>query len=451
MIPVPDRDGLPGYLRWALLLVVAAMPLAFGAGSPGLYLPSFAIMLLLSAASWARARFDRSLGRGAPPVPGARWLWAILGLAALQLVRLPSPVLSTLSSASWSFHHLGHDPLEWEPLSVSPGATGRGLYCVSAVFALYAFACREFRSEIWRRRALATLAVAAAALGTVGLVQAASDAPSRMYGMIDVDFQRAWAIRGPYMNLNHFAGYVAMMVPVAVGLAVAGTADFRHLRRRFGLGRALGDASFHRTLQWSAFALFLAVASQAPQSRGGALCLAAGLVALLLFSGHARVVLAATILLGLGALSLLDFSRLAGSFEGRGMNRIGIWKAMLPMLEDFPFFGTGLNTFLVAFQPYQVDFRASYSVTAAHNDFLQVVADLGLLGAVAAAPLAIGLARAMLAARGDALLAAAAAGVAAAAAHALVDYALQVPANAAAFAVLCGVLVAGVGRRRPLP
>ncbi len=450
MIPVSERDGLSGWLRWTLLLLASVMPLAFGAGSPGLYLPAFTIVYLLSAASWVRARFDRSLGRGAPPVPGARLLWAIVALATLQLVPLPPALLGVISPASWAFHHLGKEELLWEPLSLSPGATGRGLFCVGAVMALYAFACREYRSEAWRRRALATLAVAAAALGTVGLVQAASEAPSRIYGVIDVDFQRAWAIWGPYMNRNHFAGYVAMMVPLGVGLAVAGTAEFRHLRRRFGFGRALGDASFPRALQWSAFALYLAVASQAPQTRGGLLCLGAGLAALLLLAGHARVVLTASALLGLGALSLLDFSNVSSAFEGRGMNRLGIWKAMLPMLQDFPVFGTGLNTFLVAFRPYQVDFR-SYWVTAAHNDYLQVVADLGLLGAALAVPLGLGLVRAMLAARGDALLAAAAAGVAGAAAHAVFDYALQVPANAAAFAILCGVLAGGVGLQRRQP
>lgn len=439
------HDGLSAWAKWAVLSVVAVAPLVFGAGSPGVYLPLYALVSLMSAASWTRARFDRSLGRTAPTVPGRRLLLALLALVLLQLVPLPPALLAVVSPGSWAFHHLGQPHQGWQPISVSRAATARGFLSLAGAMALYAFAFREYRSALWRRRAIATLAVAAAALGLAGLVQAASDDPRRLYGMIDVHIERGWGVWGPYLNRNHFAGYVAMAVPLGLGLAIAGSAEVRQLHRRFGLGRALGAPSFPAALQWSAFALFLLVAALAPQSRGALLGLAAGLGALLALAGHSRVTLLAGGVLGVLVLATLDLSSLTGGFEVRGFNRSGIWRAALLMLPDFPVFGAGLNTFLVAFQPYQIDFRGVL-VTAAHNDFLQVATDLGLVGIGLVAGLGYRVLRAMLGARGDILAVAAGAGVASAAGHALVDYSLQTPANATAFAVLCGILMAGAER-----
>ena len=63
----------------------------------------------------------------------------------------------------------------------------------------------------------------------VGLVQAAVGEPRASTACIEPDAD--WAVFGPYVNRNHFAGYVVMAIPLALGFAAE--AALERLRRRW--------------------------------------------------------------------------------------------------------------------------------------------------------------------------------------------------------------------------
>lgn len=61
--------------------------------------------------------------------------------------------------------------------------------------------------------------------------------------------------------------------------------------------------------------------------------------------------------------------------------RYGIWNDSLEMINDRPIFGHGINTYMRVFQQYRTDDKSD--PTYAHNCFIQLTAETGLLGLTA--------------------------------------------------------------------
>ena len=114
----------------------------------------------------------------------------------------------------------------------------------------------------------------------------------------------------------------------------------------------------------------------------------------------------------------------------------------LPLIRDFPAFGSGPGTFYVTFPAYRPEKVVNfYDYT--HNDYAQIAAEtglvgLGLLGLVVAWSLVVALRAQWI--RRDPLMRgmsfACVMGVASILIHSWVDFNLQIPANAVYFMVL---------------
>jgi len=62
--------------------------------------------------------------------------------------------------------------------------------------------------------------------------------------------------------------------------------------------------------------------------------------------------------------------------------RLGLWEDSLKMIQDKPAFGHGLNTFMPLFQEYRQKYKGKFDFgpTYAHNSFIQLTAETGLVG-----------------------------------------------------------------------
>lgn len=442
-----EPDRLAGAVRSALVATLAVAPFASGAVHPPAYVPLLAVCALAGAWALLRSRRSRPRSPTRPDEPGGRLLLGLHALVLLQLAPLPPALLALVSPGSLAAR-AGGAAGAWHPISVSPIDTARGLVFLAAFSLLLVVAARELAEPPWPRRLAAAVATAGVGLTAVGLVQAASDAPGTIYGLWRPAHD--WAVYGPYVNRNHFAGYVEMAFPLAVGLAAEAALGGAPRRRRRWLV-ALADASGQRAVRWAVAAVVTFVGLLACRSRGGLLALAAAAVALGLGLSRRRVlVLLGGSLLVLG-LSLVDHTPLVRAFESRGLvaSRLDAWRDMLPHVTRFPLFGSGLNAFGPAYRPFQTISRYDYWGQA-HNEYLQVLFDTGLLGVVLAAALAWRLLRAALAvASRQPLAAGIVAALAASAAHALVDFNWQIPANAATAIALAGVTLGAAARRSP--
>jgi O-antigen ligase len=116
------------------------------------------------------------------------------------------------------------------------------------------------------------------------------------------------------------------------------------------------------------------------------------------------------------------------------------------VIRDFPLTGTGLNTFGAAMVSYQ-SWTRDLQVREAHNDYLQVIAEGGILlgvpAALALAALARAIRRRFRDGRDDTMTGwvrvGATTGLVAIALQSFVEFSLQMPGNAAFAAVLMAV------------
>jgi O-antigen ligase len=183
---------------------------------------------------------------------------------------------------------------------------------------------------------------------------------------------------GPYVNRNHFAGFAELVLPLALVPLVLGRVR-RERRVVVGLFAILPVA-----------ALFLSA------SRGGIVSFAIQLVVLALFmirrgarakqlfAGAAVLLLASLLVTWLGVGQILQRFSSMQSLEvtsgKRASMRLDTWHIFL----DHPVLGTGLGTLQIVFPPYETLYDGKI-VNHTHNDYLEALAETGLLGGLCCA------------------------------------------------------------------
>jgi O-antigen ligase len=435
---------LSRWLQIVILVLLAVAPLALGAVHAPVFVPLLVAWITVGIASWGLGRWLRAQGVSQPLVPGRRLLVLLHVLVLLQLLPLPPWLLARVSPGSFAFYNdllLAPRPA-WRPIAVSPADTLRGLVFLLALTLLYAAAYRELRDDRARRRVAGTVVLTAFVMTLVALGQAASGS-ARIYGVWQPRYD--WAVFGPYVNKNHFAGYMVMALPLALAFAQDAFAATRAAwaRRKRGW-LALGDPVAQAAIRWVAAAMVLMIGLLSSRSRGGvgAFAIAALVVGARLRQRTALLLSATVAALGLGWVGM---GQVAGTFANRGLlqGRSELWADALPLAARFPL-GDGLNGFGTAYARWQTYERNEW-FGEAHNEYLQALLDLGLPGALLVALAVLLLLRAAWTSAHEGpfeggLLAA----VLGACAHNLVEFNWQIPANAATFAVL-----AGLALRRP--
>jgi O-antigen ligase len=142
------------------------------------------------------------------------------------------------------------------------------------------------------------------------------------------------------------------------------------------------------------------------------------------------------------------------SFAGQDIvSRVNAWRDSLHLAADFPIFGTGVGSYGRAMLVYQTHDRELFYFSA-HNEYVQILAEGGLLLVAAFVLCMVGLVRAvrrrLVRGEDNALLywirAGAIAGIIGMAAQSMVEFSLHLTGNAVLFVVLVALAI-----HRPRP
>jgi O-antigen ligase len=443
----------------ALVILAAWGVLSFGAVYPWAYWPLF---LGASAIGFAGVAGEKAWRD--PRLVSLLAGLGVLALAiALQSVPLPAWLVLNLSPGADSFlrqFRVAYQPTDLRTLSLDPAATRVVLAEVVALALLLVGGARLLRR--WNiARLVHQLMALALVVALIGIVQRALLDPD---GMLIYGF---WRPRqngspfGPFVNRNHFAGWMVMLLPVvlAYGWALILDAQRRGWQGTGGWARWVSGVEGNRVVLVGTSALIMALSLVMTGSRSG--IVAATLAATLFVAfawkevaGRARLVLIATVLaLLVGALAWAGAGAVVSRF-GRApqeiSGRLSAWGDTLRIAGDFPLVGTGLGAYRQAMLLYQTrDLEALYA--QAHNDYLQLIAEGGALVVVPAgavlAMLLVAARRRLSEPEDDPVTfwvrRGAAAGLLGVAAQSVVEFSLQMPGNA----VLCVILMALVIHR----
>jgi O-antigen ligase len=277
------------------------------------------------------------------------------------------------------------------------------------------------------------------ALALFGLVQSMSST-GKLY-WIRTPRNGGW-IYGPYVNHNHYAGLMEMLVPIPLVFALS---RYAHGPRR--TMAAVAAAVMASTIFLSG-------------SRGGmvAFCIQMAVLAGILLrqrkSKRLAVVLGAFLAISAGLLAWLGGGELTKRMasirtetraELSGGTRLDITRDGLKMFIRKPVLGWGLGVFPDVYPQFR-SFYSDLFVNAAHDDYLQLLVETGALGFVAMLWFVVAVYRRAAKKVGKwthdvngAVALAAMLGVTGILVHSFFDFNLQVPANAALFYVLCAV------------
>lgn len=446
----------------AAIILLGWGVLALGATRPWGYLPLLAGMTIYGAASFLR--------REEPGLVG-RWLCfsllTLCGSVFLQLIPLPANLLRVLSPAISPIVTFqgaaslapGHASLDrWavsRPLSVDPSATALGLACVVALGLFFVGTVRTMGSNGARQ-----LAVGLVGLGTIvaliGIVEA-SRRWGTIYSAAGLHLPRDSRPLGPFSSKNHYVGWMLMTLAVTLGYLCAALehsavlGNGRRSRRRW--------MEIARMVILQSAAMAMAVAVVQTRSRAGILCLAVAIVTMggVLIHRHAntrtRILMASpVVVLLLTGIAVTGVQPIVSRFIVPSWltahGRVPIWRQASAIARDFRLTGSGFNTYQAIVPSYpSADLGEPYE--AAHNDFLQLALEGGLLVGL---PVLVTVGffiwevlQRFREASDDSvtrwLRLGAVVGLSLIAVQETVDFSLQIPGNAALFVVLAAIAV----------
>lgn len=321
------------------------------------------------------------------------------------------------------------------------------------LYAAYACACFLVTQTLTRTTHVRYIATTLTCFGTCVALFAVLQSLSsngKLYWLRTPRFG-GW-IYGPYVNHNHYAGLMEMLAPMPLVFAFS---KYAHGRKRWIAAAA---------------AAFMGATIFLSGSRGGmaAYALQIALFFWFLFRQRTRnsvaLVLGAFLLVALVSVAWIGGSEVTERISSVASNkqtemgsdiRFAIYRDSLHMFAKRPVLGWGLGTFADVYPQFR-SFYTNQLVNRAHNDYLELLTDTGILGfgigvwfLIAVLRPAIRKARTWSGDVNGSVALASLLGISGILVHSFVDFNLQIPANAMLFYVLCAIAAADTCFRNP--
>jgi len=225
-------------------------------------------------------------------------------------------------------------------------------------------------------------------LAIFGLTQSFTS-PTKVYWVRELSQSTAF---GPFINRHHFAGYMELTISLPLGLLFAGVVEKKKWVLYLFIAGLMGVALVMTTSRGGIISLvaevaFLAIVTAIwrtqSQRRGRtksnplkSVAVRAGLAGALLVGLFLGV-----LLLG-GEFSIYRFIDSVNT-DDPTTGRAHFWAVTLDIIKAHPYVGTGLGAFGVIYTRYDSR-NGMFRLEQAHNDYLQVLSDAGIIGAVLA-------------------------------------------------------------------
>lgn len=377
--------SLRSVVEAGLLVAVAVAVLAFGGTATQFFAVSQVIILLLGT-------LYLLLGRSVSTIPARPPMtipFLLLAFVVLQVVPLPISLahlfrVSVIDAPAHSSFTISATPYQ----TVSQLL---GLVTYLTAFYLVLTICEDRGAK---KRLVLTLLAIGLFEAFYGLVQYLTGWQQIFFYVKKFYLEDA---TGTYINRNHFAGLLEMILPFAVVFALQHvlTLGRRAPTDTKPARKLLSSAELPFLLFWTFIAAVLFAALVSSHSRMGILSSLVSLIAVLSLAGtrrlsvRTRIAVGALFLLGMVALAvwvgsdpaIMRFETLNDQYTHPGQDRLSIWRDSLHLISRHPVLGSGFGSFATVYPSVQTAFLNNV-VDHAHCDYLEVVAELGLPGGI---------------------------------------------------------------------
>ena len=397
-----ERTGWGNIILYGLIVLIAFSPLPQGSVLEWSILV-VQLMVLALAGVWVLRTPKPSVNPYL--VQALKWprrlflgFWAVV---LVQVLPLPKFLVKVLAPGTYSFLQTYSPEFSRSStvtLSLAPGQTLREGLLLLTYFLLAMIIIRNINRFAQIQKLLAAIVIVGAFEALFGLFELAGGSPSILFYAKKLHLD---SVTGTFVNRNHLAGYLEMVLPLAVGLILSriGFFAFRDVKARGNWRQflpRLGGRSLAVNILLGLSVLVMAVGLVKSQSRSGVFLL---FFSFLLFAeiiifhfSEAKerqrlsrnfinisflVILGFSLYLGLGNI-VNRFMADDTLFRG---GRTIFWGNVTSMIGDFPLLGTGLGTFASVYPLYEKN-GFEMRLTHAHNDYLEAFSEVGLLGGV---------------------------------------------------------------------
>lgn len=384
------------FVFWGLLSLLFWVPLPLGSNRTWAVsvLVVFSQLLLLGAAYAWRKALPEAVARL------IRFKWPLLllagftGLSCFQMIPLPESLLGVLSPETLAVQR-GISTLQ---LSVDPAQTTIYTMLSFAYFSCFLVAVLVVRSKERLDRLAQVLVYSGLLQALIGIFLYSVRAKYQIF-FYDVVHQN---VLGTYGNRNHFAGYMEMCLSVGIGLMLArlGSGRGERLRGSWKLKLKVAfEFMLSPKMRLRMVLIIMVIGLVLTRSRMGnggffAAMLIVGLVSIVLSRKMApatvgliaSLVIIDVVVVGswVGLEKVVDRVKETTLTQQAGVStesvelRTEAARYALDLIADFPAFGTGAGTFYNTYIRYRAP--RHYYWDHAHNDFVELAADNGLVG-----------------------------------------------------------------------
>jgi O-antigen ligase/Tfp pilus assembly protein PilF len=374
------------YIYGLYLFILIFAPLAFGS------VDAWALAIVEIGAAFGLLLWVVQCSRVGRPlvwVPGLIPLLFMLGWAFAQLIPLPAGLVAWLSPASHAAYQQSAgvlQPMGWMPLTLHPEATLAELLRLAGYTLFYLLSVHLLLDRERLKKTVAVVIAFAALLSFLAILQKFNSNGKVLW--IREIYEGGFF--GPYINGNHMAGFLVMVLPVAVTMFLLSRPTIRYQSLRVSLVEFLAHPTLNIHMLLGLSALTCIVAIFLSLSRGAIVsaCISIGLLGLGVMKivgnwrrGTSIVVAAAVIIVSVGWFGwepiIKTFDELADEKGNINVLRPVIWNDSMGIAGDFPLFGSGLGTFKFIFPSYR-SFTDNVLFRHAHNDYVEFLATGGL-------------------------------------------------------------------------
>jgi O-antigen ligase len=354
---------------------------------------------------------------------------------AFQAAPLPSALLKLISPLSFqmqSFYSL--DAKSAMPISFNVYGTLYETIRSVAFFTVFTISATGFSNRDKLTETLRTLSIFGFSLAIFAIVQKATSSSGIFWFR---ELTLGGSPFGPFVNRNHFAGLIGMLIPLGLGLAIS--QHEKEKKALFGFLTVIMGVSLFFSL-----------------SRGGIISFFAGMglfaLLMLLPNRESRKVwiIAFFIVIVIFYVIYLGIDPVIERFyktEVSSEERLVVWSSTWTAIKDFWLTGSGLGSFLNIFHLYSPLSVQGGIYDHAHNDYLEFFLEAGLIGILFllgfVSLMIYAVAKQPLQGRDAVLRAAALSSVFTMAVHSFFDFNLHILSNMLVFACVLG-MVAGL-------
>jgi tetratricopeptide (TPR) repeat protein len=324
-------------------------------------------------------------------IPGLIPLLLLLLFILVQLIPLPADFIRFISPSTYSAYApvLSVSGGEWIPLTINQKATLQEFFRISCYSLFYILTIQLLSIDGRLKKTVFTVIGLAAGVALLAIIQQA-DSPEKIYWFRAVP-QNASPF-GPWINPNQFAGYMEMMSPLALGLFLFYRPRVRQdltLREKVVNFFTMPGSSLYLFL--GSAAILMALSVFVSLCRGGILTITiSALVFMLLYNmkkpRHGRAAILVIIGCVIITVSWFGWDTIVAEFN-HGFTPSGelsdgrfiLWADSLRIIQSFFLFGSGFGTYIDIFPSFR-SFPGYSIFDHAHNDYLELLTDGGIIG-----------------------------------------------------------------------